>query len=239
MNKMNLIIPHERSLIISCDVEYGNLSRLVKETSDIHKVGGYKLPYVSIEEGLKHWVKRARKYTDKSLILDGQKFSPDPKPETNEKSIMALKRTGIDAVIVFPFTGPEAQEYFTKIAREEDLKIIIGGMMTHRRYLSGEKGYLPYSAVQKMYRNAAKQGVKDFFLPGNKPDSIRTIRQIILNEGVQNPEFYLAGFVAQKGEIETAKEILKDDRFHIIVGEAIYNAENPRQAALDLSSKLY
>jgi orotidine-5'-phosphate decarboxylase len=87
-----------------------------------------------------------------------------------------------------------------------------------------------------MYRIAAKAGINNFVVPGNKPEVITQIKQLIEAEGV-DPIFYAPGFIAQGGSIsETAKAAGK--RWHAIVGRGIYQAQDKKAAALEHTSQL-
>ena len=107
-------------------------------------------------------------------------------------------------------------------------------------------GFIGSSSPDFMYKLAARMGVTDFVVPGNKPDRIRHYKELIEKCGISEPVFYSPGLVAQGGEIsEGAKAAGK--RFHAIVGRGIYfnkpeerfnTAEEIRKAAIELTSKL-
>jgi len=87
-----------------------------------------------------------------------------------------------------------------------------------------------------MYRIAARAGINNFVVPGNKPSVIKQVREVIEAEGV-SPIFYAPGFVAQGGVISEAAKVAGDN-FHGIVGRGIYQAPDMREAALQHTSKL-
>ncbi len=153
-----------------------------------------------------------------------------------KKFMDVCKKAGVDAVILFPQSGPETEKAWIEAAKEEDLGIIVGGLMTHPRYVRSEGGYLADKAVIEMYLNGADMGVTDFVVPGNKPDDIKRIKETLEERGI-SPTFYAPGFVAQGGEISDAAKVAGKN-WHAIVGRGIYESENIRQAALEYTSKL-
>jgi orotidine-5'-phosphate decarboxylase len=231
-----MIIGRDRSIIIACDVPLEKYEQILKETADTETVGGYKLGfYLALEYGLPKLVEIARKYTDKPLIYDHQKAGTDI-PDTGKKFAEVCKDAGMDAVILFPQAGPETEKAWIDSAKEKGLGIIVGGLMTHRAYVKSDGGYLDDDSIMEMYLNAAKSGVTDFVVPGNKPEKIEEIRKALEAEGVK-PVFYAPGFVAQGGKITDAAKAA-GERWHAIVGRAVYQAEDMKKAVLELSSQL-
>ncbi len=87
-----------------------------------------------------------------------------------------------------------------------------------------------------MYSIAAELGVNEFVVPGNRPDSIKSYRELLEGKGIV-PVFYSPGLVAQGGEISESGEAA-GKKWHAIVGRGIYQAENIKKAAIELSEKL-
>jgi len=252
------IIQINKSVIPACDVDLETFKRIVRETGDLDKIGGYKIPAKSGRKGWETWVKIARENTDKPLIYDHQKAGTDI-PYTGASFMEELKEAGFDAVILFPESGPVTQYEWTIAAQKIGLGVIVGGEMTHPRYLAddftegnnvnyteifrelgftrGLSGFIRGTGPEDMYELAARMGVTDFVVPGNKPDSIKTHRRTIELTGVREYALYAPGFVAQGGEISEGGKVA-GDRFHAIVGRGIYRAENMREAAEELISKL-
>src|SRR3989338_11250845 len=82
----------------------------------------------------------------------------------------------------------------------------------------------------------ARAGINDYVVPGNKPDVIKQIREVVEAEGA-TPVFYAPGFIAQGGVISEAANIA-GKRFHGIVGRGIYDAQDMKTAALEHTSQL-
>ncbi|MEM2909043.1 MAG: orotidine 5'-phosphate decarboxylase / HUMPS family protein [Candidatus Bilamarchaeaceae archaeon] len=230
------IIKRERSIVIACDVNLKLYERILKETAGMETVGGYKLGfYLALRYGLPKLVKLARKYTDKPLIYDHQKAATDI-PDTGEKFAEVCKNAGVDGVILFPHAGPETEKEWIDAAKRFGLGVIVGGLMTHKGYLKSDGGYIDDDAVRSMYLNAAKQGVNEFVVPGNKPDKIAEIKNMLETEGVE-PVFYAPGFIAQGGKISDAAKIAGKS-WHAIVGRAVYEAKDIKNAVKELGAAL-
>lgn len=233
---MKTIITQNRSLIPACDVDIDKFKEIVRETCDIEKIGGYKIGfYLGLKYGLPKIAEIAKKFTKKPLIYDHQKAGTDI-PDTGKLFARVCKDSGIDAVILFPQAGPETEKAWIEACAEIDLGVIVGGLMTHKGYVKSDGGYLDDDAILNMYLTAAKMGVKDFVVPGNKPEKIAEIKKV-LEENNTSPVFYSPGFLSQGGEIkESAKSA--GDCFHAIVGRAIYTSEKIRETATHLSANL-
>jgi len=233
---MGKIIKRQRSIIPACDVSLEIYEEIVRETCDIEGIGGYKVGFfLGLKYGLPKIVEVARKYTDKPIIYDHQKAGTDI-PDIGEKFMDACKKAGVDAIILFPLSGPETERAWIESALEKDLEVIVGGLMTHPKYVRSEGGYLADDAIMEMYLNAAELGITDFVVPGNRPDDIKRIRQALEQKGVF-PTFYAPGFVAQGGEISEAAKVAGSS-WHAIVGRGIYKAPDKKRAAIELTSKL-
>lgn len=253
------IINMDKSVIPACDVTFKTYKKIVDATADVEKIGAYKVGISFLDVGLKAVVDATRKHTDKPVIYDHQKAGTDIPESTPGEFMDSMVRAGINAVILFPQAGPITEYEWIVAAQERKLGVIVGGEMTHPRYLEGDlsqgkkkdynkifrelgferelSGYLRKDAPNDMYELAARMGVTDFVVPGNKPDRIRYYRDLIEKCGVKNPVFYSPGLVAQGGEIsEGAKAAGK--RFHAIVGRGIYEAKDMKKAAEELTSKL-
>lgn len=190
--------------------------------------------YEVLPFGLKKIVDVARQHTDKPLIYDNQKAATDI-PEMGEKYARICKQAGIDAVILFPQPGTETADKWIDAAIDQNLGVIVGGLMTHPNYAVSDGGYIQDDSIPFIYETAAKKGVGNLVVPGNKPDKIAEIRENIEKQNII-PVFYAPGFIAQGGTI-TAGGKAAGKYFHSIVGRAINNSENPRQAAIDLTKQ--
>ncbi len=245
----------KKSIIIACDVSFEKYKEIIKETSDIEKIGGYKIGHVLTGmEGYQKIVSFTRKYTNKELIFDAQKWGTDI-PDTAEAILKPLKEAGFDSVILFPLAGPITEYEWIKTSQKLKLKVFVGGMMTHPGYLEGDKidkeyhkifkeklnmnlptGFIRKKAPEDIYKIASRMKVKNFIVPGNKPEEIKRIRKIVEKE-VKNPLYASPGLVAQGGSISDSTEVV-GERWCAIVGRGIYKAKNVREAALKYTREL-
>jgi orotidine-5'-phosphate decarboxylase len=231
------VIQRDRSVIPACDVEtLEQFEELVKQTADVEGIGGYKIGFeLGLGFGLPAVVAAARKHTDKPLIYDHQKAGTDI-PDTGKNYAKLMKKSGVDAIILFPQSGPETERAWIYHALDNGLKVIVGGRMTHPAYSVSEGGFITDEGALDMYKLAAKAGINNFVVPGNKPDVIKQIREAVEAEGV-SPIFYAPGFIAQGGKIEAAAKVAGDN-FHGIVGRGIYQAKDMHAAAVEHTSQL-
>lgn len=231
-----MIIAQPKSIIPACDCDAERFERLVRETAGVAGVGGFKLGFaLALSVGLPRAVEIARRYTEKPLIYDHQKAGTDI-PDTGKAFAQICRAAGIDAVILFPQAGPETERAWIDFARGEDLEVIVGGLMTHKRYVRSEGGYIADEAVVEMYERAANLGVNDYVVPGNNPEAIRKIRAMLEREH-SHPVFYSPGFVAQGGTLSEAVAAA-GEHYHAIVGRAILGAPDMRKAAEELCRHL-
>ncbi len=225
------IVKLKKSIIPACDVsELMRLREIVESTCDVKGIGGYKVGFrIVLPHGIRKIVNVIREYTDLPIIYDHQKAGTDiPDMANNFMEVCS----DVDAVILFPQAGPVTEETWIKAAKAQGLGVIVGGEMTHPGYLVSDKGYIIDEAPKRIYELAAKLGVTDFVVPGNKPDKIKEYRELIKGLGVK-PVFYSPGLVAQGGSItEGAKAA--GESWHAIVGRGIYGEQDMRKAAESL-----
>lgn len=237
------LIHYQRSVIVACDVaSLSKLGGLVHATRSVYGIGGYKIGLeLVIRCGLDAAVDVVRKCgSTLPIIYDHQKGGTDI-PELGPKFAKAVKAAKADAVILFPLSGPSTERTWIKACQDEGLTVLVGGHMTHRAFMGSEGGYIVLDAPEEIYGIAARNGVRDFVVPGNKAEYVSLYRHLlesILGEG--NFTLYAPGFIAQGGDItETGKEA--GERWHAIVGSALYNqqgVENIRRVAEQLVSQL-
>ena len=225
----NKIIKLERSIIPACDVAtLEALKQLVSETSDVEGIGAYKIGFsLVIPFGLNAVLGAIREFSDLPVIYDHQKGGTDI-PGTGTLFAQSCKRC--EAVILFPQSGPEVEKAWIEACREEELGVIIGGEMTHKAFLQSDGGFIADDAPEKIYKTAASLGVKDFVVPGNKPDRIKTYRKLLGDKAV----FYSPGFIAQGGSLSDSARAAGPN-WHAIVGRAIYTAKDIHKQAKELT----
>lgn len=234
---MGEIIKYDRSVVIACDVENKEkLKKLVEQTHDVERIGGYKISSILVlRYGLPALVQVIRGFTDLPVIYDHQKAMTDI-PDLGRKFVVAVKESGVNALIGFPQSGPLTQEAWINACRDIGLEVIIGGEMTHPKYKRSEGGYIDDEALDKIYLRAAKLGVNNFITPGNRIERVKHYREL-LKPIVKDLTFYLPGVIAQGGVI-TSIARAAGNSWHVIVGRAIYEAKNIRTAAKEVVNQI-
>lgn len=233
------LIDLPRSVIPACDVSsLEELERIVKETAEVPGIGGYKVGLeLVIRFGLPEVVRVVRFYTQRPVIYDHQKGGTDI-PELGVKFAQAVCKSSADAVILFPFGGAATEREWIKACQAEGLTVLVGGHMTRREFLVSEGGFINGTGPEQIYTIAAETGVRDFVVPGNKVEFVERYKRLldeILGEGEYT--LYAPGFIAQGGDITETGEAAGDN-WHAIVGRAIYGAENIKEAARQVTSKI-
>ncbi len=225
---MSDIIKLERSIIPACDVStLEDLDKLVKATCNVPGIGAYKVGFdLGLGYGLSAVVGVIREHTKEiPVIYDHQKAGTDI-PDTGKNFARRMKLSKVDAAILFPQAGPATEEEWIRELQVVGVGVIVGGEMTHDAYLGPDGGYIEESAPSMMYRLAARRGVRNFVVPGNKPEKVAEYLSIIQKavEKAGDNDFTLMapGFVKQKGKIEDAGKVAGKS-WHAIVGSGIYD----------------
>lgn len=235
---MGKLIKYSQSVIPACDVILmDDFRKLIEQTHDVERIGGYKVGSVlTIRYGLPALVQVIREFTDLPVIYDHQKAMTDI-PDLGKDFVIAVKGAKANAIIGFPQSGPATQETWIKSCKEIGLEVIIGGEMTHPKYVRSEGGYIVDEALDEIYLFAAKLGVNNFVVPGNKVDRVNHYRSILQTAVGNSVAFYAPGFIAQGGVITDVARVA-GSCWHAIVGRAIYGARDMKKAALQMTRSL-
>lgn len=231
------LIAAKKSVIVACDIPtIEKLEWLIKATTDVAGVGAYKIGLqLALKYGLNKIVTIARSITKHPLIYDHQKGGTDI-PEMGPKFAQACKAAGVDAVILFPLSGPETERKWIEACKGSGLRVLVGAHMTHKAFLSSEGGFILDDAPMRAFEMAADLSVTDFVVPGNKPESVLKLRNFLEGKGVTYT-LYAPGFITQGGEISDCGRVA-GERWHAIVGSAIYTASDPHLTASSLTRKI-
>ncbi len=209
---------------------------IVRETCDIDAIGAYKIGFgLGLAHGLPTVVEVCRRYSQKPIIYDHQKAGTDI-PDTGKLFATTCKNAGIDAIILLCQSGPETEKAWIKACQQEKLGVIVGGLMTHAKYLRSEGGFIADEAVSEIYSIAADNAVNEFVVAGNKPDKIMEFKKLLESKGV-DPVFHAPGFISQGGNITEAATVA-GSKWHAIIGRAIYESVDVRKAAMELTKRL-
>jgi orotidine-5'-phosphate decarboxylase len=241
---MDRIVLSKKSVIVATDVTTRvALESLAKGMEGIPGIGGFKLGFTLAMQDLERSVNIVRRHLGPGfpIIYDHQKAGNDI-PEMGVQFAEVLEYSGVDAAILFPFTGPITQEAWTKACFGAGLQVITGGVMTHAKFLVSEGGYIADDSVERIYRNAACCfGCTHFVVPGTKLDWVKRIRSWLVNDlGEGNFVLYAPGFITQGGDISECGQAAGDE-WHAIVGSAIYKRptmEAQRQATIAVTSQI-
>jgi len=221
-------ILQQKGLLVACDVtDLRELRQLVTNTHALDAIVGYKVGLsLSLNLGLAHVVAEVRALTDKPIIYDHQKAGTDI-PAMGEKFARVCCKAGVDAAILFPMAGPDTQRGWIGSLRAEGVEPIVGGLMTHSRFLECDGGYVCDSAPEQILFLAKKEGVRLYVLPGTKTALARTLAAS-LGEGSR---FLVPGIGTQGGSIGDLAEFLPIEYCLPIIGSAIYQAPDQSAAA--------
>jgi len=191
---------------------------------------GYKIgALLGLTYGLPRLVAAIEEYTDLPVIYDHQKAGTDI-PELGELFAAVCADAGVKGVIIFPQAGPATEAAFIDALFAARLVPLVGGEMTHPRYLTTDGGFLSADAPDAMYTLAADRGVTHFIVPGNKPATINRYHHL-LAQRVPEPAYSMPGIGRQGGAIRSAFAALEGAPAYAIIGASIYEQDDMAAAA--------
>lgn len=232
-----ILIPRDKSVIVAADVNGDQLSPLVQATCRVDGIGGYKVGLVlGLGLSLPETVKRVREYTDLPVIYDHQKAGNDI-PAMGSEFAEVCRRSGVDAVILFPFASRITEIDWIRAAQDKGLHVLVGGHMTQPEFLDSEGGFIATGAPDRIYITAAENGVRDFVVPGNKVEYVQHYYKLLKSILGTSFRLYAPGFITQKGEISEFAEVA-GKKWHAIVGSAIYKAADIHAAAEQMTAQI-
>jgi len=194
---------------------------LVRRVDEVEGVYGYKIGFsLGLTHGLPRVVEEIRKISQRPIIYDHQKAATDI-PDTGALFARTLAAAGVSEAILFPQAGPATLAAWVETLAERGLKVIVGGIMTHPKYLVSEGGFLDDERIFGVYRQAASLGVRSFVVPMTKPELVRGVADRL---GPGSWEFYSPGLGQQGGDPARFAFL---ERHYAIVGRALLSAEDP------------
>jgi orotidine-5'-phosphate decarboxylase len=162
------------------------------------------------------------------------------------KQVRQYARHGYDAAIIFPLQGgPEALLAGIHSGYENGINIIVGGEMTHQGFLKSEGGCVTEEDAERSYKIAAAKGIRNFVMPGTKPERIKFYREMLAEEEATPITVFSPGLITQEGNISLGGRAA-GEFYHGIVGRAIYERkpgefrtpDEMRSVSIKISEKL-
>jgi orotidine-5'-phosphate decarboxylase len=209
------------------------VDRLAKAVGAHEMIYGFKVGFsLGLTHGLGRVVEVIRRHSGKPIIYDHQKAATDI-PDTGRLFARTLRQAGINEAILFPQAGPATLDAWIDGLREESLKVIVGGLMTHKAYVKSEGGFLEDQGIETIYRTAVERGVRAFVVPLTKPAAVDHLVQAVPFPA--DSEFYSPGFGRQGGDPGRFARIR---RHYLIVGRALLEAADPAVWLADAEKSL-
>lgn len=231
-------ISYQKSVLVATDVRANLLEQLIKSTKDVEGIGGYKVGMqLALTQGLPNTVAQVKGITDLPVIFDYQKAANDI-PEMGAPFAQICKESKVDAAILFPLAGEKTEHDWIHALQDQGVGVLVGAHMTQPNFLWSEGGFIHDSAPARIFENAAKEGVTDFVVPGNKVEFVQQYKDLfdrVLGPG--NFTLYAPGFITQGGDITEMAQVAGPN-WHAIVGSAIYKATDMNAAAKKVTSQI-
>lgn len=226
-------------IVPALDIEsHERLEAVVKATSGIEGIAGYKLGLTSVLQfGLKEAVRRLQALTDLPILYDHQKAGPDM-PDMAKKYTAMCAEAGVDGLILFPVAGPTAVDGFVGEAIAAGLAPVVGGEIPVPDYGVSGGGYMLDDALDRILARSVERGADHFVLPAHDTAKIKRWSNWICGH-VKEPVVFLTGFGSLGGTIEDAFGASQTcARRFAIVGRLITESADPAGAAAKLYEKM-
>jgi orotidine-5'-phosphate decarboxylase len=136
-------------------------------------------------------------------------------PNTNRLIVQEAFRLGASGVIVHGFPGEDSVKACVDVAKGEVF------VVTEMSHPGAERFSAPMA--EEIARMAVKVGATGIIAPATRPERIRRMREIVGSLRIATP-----GVGAQGG---SAADAIRAGADYVIVGRAIYEANNPRKEA--------
>ena len=221
---MNKIIP-------ALDMGKEDALELIEKLREVPELlAGLKVGSLLVYENSTSIIQEIKDLIHTPIIFDGQKFGTDI-PGIAAEQVELLASAGADQIIACPMgAGPETLKAFTESCFANQVIPVCVVEMTHPQ----ADAYLRADTARQVLKDALKFGIRNFVYPATKPETLRSHRGIL---NAQNGSVTLkaTGFKVQGGSLSELRNLRVTE---FIVGRAIYNAEDPAQAVIDLSKEI-
>lgn len=238
MTHESTLFSAKKGIIIAADVpSISRLSSLAELACDIPEVVAIKIGFaLALRFGLKSVVSSIKNVCNFPIIYDHQKAATDI-PSMGRPFAEVCYEAGVESVIFFPQAGPKTLDAFVSASLNKNLVPIIGLIMTHSAYLQSEGGFITDDAPVIICKKSIDVGVKHFVLPGTKPDLIKRFAEGQLST-IRPASILMPGIGTQGGEIASTFKSVVGHNPYAIIGSAVYNASNPKDALQQFAKEI-
>jgi orotidine-5'-phosphate decarboxylase len=230
VNRNEHFLRASKGIIIAADVPtISNLRDLAHICSQVSEVVAVKVGFsLALRYSLPSVVSAVNEVCTLPVIYDHQKAGTDI-PAMGKPFTQTCSDAGVQGVIFFPQAGPKTLEAFLTAAFDFELVPIVGLAMTHPAYLKSEGGFIDDDATDSVFKISIDNGVRNFVLPGTKPDLVKKFADNPLGS-IRPANIMMPGIGSQGGAITTAFEATQGHNPFAIIGSAVYNAPDPKTA---------
>ena len=144
-------------------------------------------------------------------------------PNTNRLIVEQVRAAGASGVICQAFPGKDSVEACVKAADGMDVFVV-----TEMSHPGADRYLMP--VAEDMAKLAVETGATGIIAPATRPEKVKQLREIVGDLKILSP-----GVGAQGG---SAADTIKAGADYIIVGRAIYQAEDPKAAAKKLAEEI-
>lgn len=220
-----------RSIVPAADVRPSEFENFAQQMSGVPGINAVKVGFkVGLGLGLGNATSIAYEY-GLAVVYDHQKAGTDT-PHTADDFSETMQSAHVDAAILYPRHDNTQVAYITALLRR-NIRVLLGSEMTHEQPTDEE-----LKRHEERIMLGTRFGVHDFVVPGNKPERIAAYRDLLDSElGQDNYAMWAPGIGAQGGDVATAARMASPD-FHAFVGRDIFEAEQPRVAAIKYGQQI-
>ena len=226
-----------RSIALAADVRsLEDLRALLLAAKTSSAVGAVKIGFsLALRHGLAAVVAEVRGITGLPIVYDHQKAGTDI-PEMGQLFANVCSEAGVDALIIFPHSGPRTLEAFVAAAFQNTIVPIVGLTMTHRGYIQSDGGYIVDQAPFQICETALRLGVTNFVLPATNPSIVQQFSAGPLRNVAAT--IWLPGIGRQGGSLTAALKSASPHKAVGIIGSAVYDALDPAAAIATFAAEI-
>ena len=207
----------ESRLILALDItNFDEAMKVVSQTSDYIDAVKVNYPFV-LACGMEAVKELASKV---DVVCD---FKVADIPNTNRLIVEQVKAAGASGIICQAFPGKDSVEACIKAAGEMDVFVV-----TEMSHPGADRYLMP--VAEDMAKLAVEVGATGIIAPATRPEKVKQLREIIGNLKILAP-----GVGAQGG---SASDTIRAGADYVIVGRAIYQASDPKEAAKQIAEEI-